>query len=56
MFDMFKSPGKIEVKTDKMSYSAGEKIIGKLTLAMDKAKDAKCVRLEFFAEKKSASD
>ncbi|MCX6777940.1 MAG: hypothetical protein NT157_03570 [Candidatus Micrarchaeota archaeon] len=51
MFGLFKPPGKIEIQTDRMSYSFGETIRGKAILTMDSPKKAKAVRLTFFAER-----
>ena len=51
MFDFLKSPGKIEIKIDRMSYSFGETIIGKIILDMKKIKHAKRMKLDFYAER-----
>ena len=49
MFGLFKPPGKIEIQTDKLSYSYGETIKAKVNLTMNEMKKAKGLRLEFYA-------
>ncbi len=49
MFDFLKAPGKMEITTDKMTYSFGETVKGKVILAMDGPKSAKALKLEFNA-------
>ncbi|MFH1448661.1 MAG: hypothetical protein ABIG39_07400 [Candidatus Micrarchaeota archaeon] len=51
MFGLFKPAGKIEIQTDKMSYSFGEGVKGKITLGVDGTKNAKAVRLSLYAKR-----
>ncbi len=51
MFDFLKKPGKVEIKIDRMSYSFGETIRGKIILDMKKTKHAKRMELDFYAER-----
>lgn len=43
--------GSIDVKLEKLSFSAGETILGKVFLKVDKPKKARGVRVEFFGER-----
>ncbi|MFH1722487.1 MAG: hypothetical protein ABH950_07795 [Candidatus Altiarchaeota archaeon] len=49
---MLKSPGDVEITTDKMSYSPGETIKGEVKLKMKRNVSARCVRLKLFATQK----
>jgi hypothetical protein len=44
--------GKIEIETDKQSYSAGEKVKGKVRLTLNQPKKAKGLRLKFYGERR----
>lgn len=43
--------GSIEIRLEKLSFSAGETIRGKVFLKVDKPKKARRVRVEFFGER-----
>jgi hypothetical protein len=53
MFDFLWAPGTADIKTDKISYSKGDKICGKVILNMKKPKNARCLRLELYAERRT---
>jgi len=47
--------GKIEIVTEKQSYSAGERIKGKVRLTLSQPKKAKELRIRFYGERKVRS-
>ncbi len=49
MLGLFKPPGKIEIQTDKLSYSYGETVKAKVILTMNEMKKARGLKLDFHA-------
>jgi len=53
MFDFLKSPGSVEIELEKMSFSRGDTVRGKVKLKLDEPKDAEGMRLRIWGEKKA---
>jgi hypothetical protein len=47
--------GKIEIETDKQSYTGGEKVKGKVRLTLNQPKKAKGLRIRFYGERRTTT-
>ena len=52
MFDFLKSPGKVEIVLEKMSFNRPDTLKGKVTLNLNEPKDSNGMRLRLWGEKK----